>query len=267
MVSSRGPKTTGPIRTGSGSSGHGTARRARAASSVDLFAARARARRRRPWRRIAIGLAIAAVLVVVAWLVWFSPYLVVRHVEVEGVSGAEASAVSELAHVPIGQPLIRVDTAAISERVRGKVAIAEVRTGRSWPSTITITVRPRTPALVLKNSQGQLEVVDATGVTFGVVTEPPAGVPTVEASSSSGESKDALKAALSLIRTLPADLEAQVSAINVSSANLVTFTLGGVQVTWGGADEPQRKIQILRALLKTSPQAIDVSAPDTPTTR
>ena len=214
-----------------------------------------------------MALVVAAVIAGVGWLVWFSPYLVVRQVEVEGVSGADAAAVTEIAKVPIGQPLARVDTAAISERVRGKVSIAEARTSRSWPDAVTITVRPRVPALVLKNSQGQLEVVDATGVSFGVVPEPPAGVPLVEASSTSGESKDALKAALSLIRTLPDDLAAQVSSINVSSANLVTFTLGGVQVTWGGADEPQRKVQVLRALLKTGPEMIDVSAPDTPTTR
>lgn len=267
-VSPGRPRKGGPARTASTTHGaHGLARRGGTASSAELFAARAKANRRRPWRRIAIALVAAALAAGAVWLLWFSPYLVVRQVEVEGVSGSEAAAVSDLAEVPLGEPLMRVDTAAISERVRGQVAIAEARTSRSWPSTVTITVRPRTPALVLKNSQGQLEVVDASGIAFGVVPEAPHGVPLVEAASEAGRSKEALKAALSLIRTLPADLAGQVSAINVSSANLVTFTLGQVQVTWGGADQPERKIQVLRALLKTGPAGIDVSAPDTPTTR
>ena len=93
------------------------------------------------------------------------------------------------------------------------------------------------------------------------------GVPLVTASSDAGSSKEALKAALSLIRALPADLADQITTISVSSANLVTFKLGEVDVVWGGADQPTRKVAILRALLKTGPTAIDVSAPDTPVTR
>ncbi len=237
------------------------------ASSVDRFAARARARRRAPWRRVLIGLLAAAIMAGVVWLLWFSPYVVVRDVHVEGVGGDEAAAVENVAKVPLGQPMMQVDTGAITDRVRGRLTVAEARTSRSWPATITITVRPRTPALVLKNSQGQLEVVDATGVVYDQVGAPPAGVPLVTASSDAGSSKEALKAALSLIRALPADLADQITTISVSSANLVTFKLGEVDVVWGGADQPTRKVAILRALLKTGPTAIDVSAPDTPVTR
>ena len=53
----------------------------------------------------------------------------------------------------------------------------------------------------------------------------------------------------------------------MSTANLVSFTLGGVDVVWGGADEAERKLAILQALLPTKPGVIDVSAPDTPVTR
>ena len=148
-----------------------------------------------------------------------------------------------------------------------RITVAEARTTRSWPHTITIDVRPRVAALVLKNPEGQLEVVDATGVKFGAVETAPSGIPVVTAESAEGAERDALKAALSLVRALPRDLSDQVGTITVSSANLVTFTIGEVAVTWGGADEPQRKVEILRALLKTGPTEVDVSAPDTPTTR
>ena len=53
----------------------------------------------------------------------------------------------------------------------------------------------------------------------------------------------------------------------MSTANLVSFTLGGVDVVWGGADAADRKLRILEALLPTDPAVIDVSAPDTPVTR
>ena len=55
--------------------------------------------------------------------------------------------------------------------------------------------------------------------------------------------------------------------MRVSSANLVTFTLGKRTVVWGGGEESVRKVAILEALLPTKAKVIDVSAPDTPVTR
>ena len=53
----------------------------------------------------------------------------------------------------------------------------------------------------------------------------------------------------------------------MSSADLVTFTLGSRTVVWGSGEESTRKVAILRALLRTKAKVIDVSAPDTPVTR
>lgn len=97
--------------------GRGVRAHAERASSVDRFAARARARRRAPWRRVLIGLLAAAIMAGVIWLLWFSPYVVVRDVHVEGVGGEEAAAVENVAKVPLGQPMMQVDTGAITDRV------------------------------------------------------------------------------------------------------------------------------------------------------
>ena len=58
-----------------------------------------------------------------------------------------------------------------------------------------------------------------------------------------------------------------MSGIKVSSANLITFTLGSRTVVWGGGEDSARKVAILTALLRTKAKVIDVSAPDTPVTR
>jgi cell division protein FtsQ len=79
--------------------------------------------------------------------------------------------------------------------------------------------------------------------------------------------RDALLAALTVVRALPEDLERQVSSVTVSSAELVTFTLGPRTVVWGGGEGTDRKVAILRALLRTGASVVDVSAPDTPVTR
>ena len=54
----------------------------------------------------------------------------------------------------------------------------------------------------------------------------------------------------------------------VSSANLVTLKLGKVTVVWGGASEPQLKVEVMTVLLgQKGVRTIDVSAPRTPVTR
>ncbi len=122
---------------------------------------------------------------------------------------------------------------------------------RSWPRTLVVDVVPRVPAIVVKNPRGRLQVVDATGVTFGEVAAAPRGVPVVTATGSRSMTPEALQAALALLRDLPEDLSARVSAVTVSSADLVTFTMRGRTVVWGGEDQHELKIRVLRALLTT----------------
>ncbi|HYN68499.1 MAG TPA: FtsQ-type POTRA domain-containing protein [Ornithinibacter sp.] len=236
-------------------------------SSANRFRERALSNRRRPWRRAFLVVLAAAALALVVWVVGWSTWLGVDQVEVTGVTGAEAAAVVTLVDVPVGTPLARVDTEAVGSAVRERVTIAEVSVRRSWPGTLTVEVVPRSAALVVRNPQGRLEVVDAEGVSFGTVRAAPKGVPVVTATGTEGTTREALQSSLALLEALPADLATAVSGIKVSSANLITFTLGSRTVVWGGGEDSARKVAILTALLATKAKVIDVSAPDTPVTR
>lgn len=246
---SRGPRSTG------------------LASSRDRFAHRALAARWRPWRLA--GWATLGVVLVIAlvWVVAFSPLLVVRRVEVVGVPTSEVAAIRALADVPLGEPLARVDDGAIAHRVRQRATLADVSIERSWPSTLVIHASPRVPFLVVKNPQGQLHVVDADGLAYTQVDKAPRGVPVVNAANKEALSTDALKAAVSVVRVLPSSLQRRVSNVTVSGANLVTLRIGPTTVVWGGMSEPEKKLDIMTALLTQRPKVIDVSAPDTPVTR
>lgn len=239
----------------------------RFAAADPRFQERALERRRRPWRRALWVLGSLVVVGALVWLTFWSPVLAVRTIEVSGLTGADRTAVAGLVGVEKGTPLARVDLDAVEQRVRTRRTIAEVSVERGWPSTLLVRTVSRQPALVLKNPQGQLEVVDSTGISYDTVKTPPAGIPVVTAASPKGTTQPALEAALSVVSVLPPALAGQVSAIEVSTVNLVSFTLGGVTVVWGGSDEPERKLQILQVLLPTNPAVIDVSAPDTPVTR
>jgi cell division protein FtsQ len=237
------------------------------ASSATRFRDRAVSHRRRPWRRALVVVLVLAILAGATWVVGWSGLLAVREVQVTGVGGAEREAVTALVEVPEGTPLVRVDTAAVEARVRERITVAEVSVRRAWPGTLAVRVVPRTAAIVVRDPEGRLEVVDATGVAFGVVSSAPEGVPVVTATGSKGTTPEALRTSLAVLEALPADLADEVSTVKVSSADLATFTLGKRTVVWGGAEDAERKVAIIRALLTTKAKVIDVSAPDTPVTR
>ncbi|KQU70988.1 hypothetical protein ASD62_04630 [Phycicoccus sp. Root563] len=237
------------------------------ASSAARFQRRAQDVRRRPLRLLLWSGGTLVVLGLLIWLVAFSPVLAVRTVEVVGVPASEVAPIRALARVPLGEPLARVDQDLVAARVAERATVADVSIERSWPSTLVIHASPRVPFLVVKNPQGQLKVVDAEGVAYAQVTTAPAGVPTVNAASEAALSRDALGAAVSVVKVLPAGLQHRVSNVTVSSANLVTLKLGKTTVVWGGNNDPERKLAIMTALLRSAPKVIDVSAPDTPVTR
>jgi cell division protein FtsQ len=231
------------------------------------FERRAASVRRRPKTLLAVVAGLVVLLGVLVWLVGFSSVLATRSVTVTGLGDpGEQEVVVAAAAVPIGTPLARVDTGGAVDRVAKIPTVASVSVSRSWPSTVVVSVQRKVPVLAIKNPQGQLQVVDASGVPFEVVSALPAGVAQVNAASDVPD-PEGIKAAISILQLLSPERRAQVSGVTVTSADLVTLQLGQVSVVWGGIADGPKKLAVLEALLRTNPAVVDVSAPDTPITR
>jgi cell division protein FtsQ len=241
------------------------------ASSRTRFERRAAAARRRP--RLVAGVLVAVLLVVglVAWLGWFSSVLTASRVEVHGVSPAAAGQVRAVAQVPLGGPLMRVDTDAVTARLLAGRSWSSVSVGRSLPDTVVVTVTPRVAVLAVRNPRGEVDVVDRDGFTFRTVGSAPAGVPLVS-SGAAQVTKAGVDAALAALGSLAPDLRADVSGISVSAADQVSFTVKAKgekrkTVVWGGADNGPRKAELVKILLTQPGATIDVSVPSSPVTR
>jgi cell division protein FtsQ len=241
------------------------------ASSRTRFERRAAAARRRP--RLVAGVLVAVLLVVglVAWLGWFSSVLTASRVEVHGVSPAAAGQVRAVAQVPLGGPLMRVDTDAVTARLLAGRSWSSVSVGRSLPDTVVVTVTPRVAVLAVRNPRGEVDVVDRDGFTFRTVGSAPAGVPLVSAGAAQ-VTKAGVDAALAALGSLAPDLRADVSGISVSAADQVSFTVKAKgekrkTVVWGGADNGPRKAELVKILLTQPGATIDVSVPSSPVTR
>ncbi len=240
------------------------------ASARARFERRALAARRRPKLIAAAAVVVVLVAGVVVWLGWFSTLVVVEHVEVRGVPAAQVPAIRKAAAVPMGVPLMRVDTAEVRERLERDRTLRDISVSRELPSTIVVTGVPRVAVLAVRNPKGQVEVVDADGVVFRTVAKAPAGVPLVTAGSEL-VTASGLRAALQALAVLSPALRAEVSGMTVTAADHVTFTLnlksGSRTVIWGGLGEARTKARLVEILIEEPGRTIDVSVPDSPVTR
>jgi cell division protein FtsQ len=236
-------------------------------SAQARFDARAARVRRRPWLFLGAFTVVLGLLAGGVWLVEFSPVLVTRTVRVEGVPQGDVAGIVRQAAVPMGTPLVKVDTATISRRVIQSVALAKVTVSRSYPNTVLILATRRVPVLAVKNPQGQVQVVDSQGVAYATVGSAPKGVPLVD-TVEDPSSLESLRAAMTVLQALSPQQRSQVSNVTVKGPNMVTFKLGSVTVLWGGASEPELKVQVMTALMRQKDvRTIDVSAPRTPVVR
>jgi cell division protein FtsQ len=228
-----------------------------------------------PGRRTAL-LALIVLTVLLGggtWAVYGSSWFRATTVSVTGNGVLTADEVERAAAVPLGGPLISVDTDAVRKRLlKALPRIDRVDVAHSWPHTVTVKVTERTPSAVLRNGGGFTEV-DRGGVRFATVPRAPAGVPLVQLAPVGSASLQhfgttrLLRSAIAVSGDLPDSLRGQATAIRVRSYDGITVELTrGREVVWGSAEDGARKAAVLSALTKAEPHAthFDVSAPTAP---
>ncbi|MEU4236585.1 FtsQ-type POTRA domain-containing protein [Actinoplanes sp. NPDC026619] len=236
-------------------------------SSARRFMARARQRRLRavlPW---AIAAGVALVIGGLVWVVYGTPLLSVRNVQVVGVQFLTPLQVEEAAAVPMEEPLARLDLDAVRGRVRGLAAVDRVTVRRSWPSTLVVEVVERTPVAAVPTAPGRLTLIDASGVPYREVSRQPDGLPLLR-TTTPGPADVNTRSALTVLGALSADLREQLVEISAAAPAQIKLQLTKDRlVLWGDDTESTLKSQVATVLLKKADKQIDVSAPSVPTIR
>jgi cell division protein FtsQ len=227
-------------------------------------------------RRLAVLLAATATAGAIAWLFYGSSWLRVTTVTVGGTRTLTAAQVRAAADVPLGGPLVSVDTDAVARRLRARLRrVDAVDVGRSWPHTVTLTVTERTPSALIPGGDGRFTEVDDDGVRYATVTTAPRGVPllrfapspTATSSTRFFGTERLLRAGVEVAENLPPAVRRDATIVTVRGYDSVTVELIGARtVTWGSPEEGERKAAALTALLKAVKGATnyDVSAPTAP---
>ncbi|MEB3367012.1 cell division protein FtsQ/DivIB [Saccharopolyspora mangrovi] len=215
------------------------------------------------WRRFLLP-GLLAVATIGFLVVYFSPLLGVRAVQVEGNRSLDSDAVVKAAEVAEGTPMLRVDPEQIREHLHALPKVADAQAVLDWPSTVRIQVTERAPAAYFRATDG-VRLLDVAGVPFETVADPPTGVPELRAPKASADDP-ATRAALSVLVALPVPVRAEVTAVHAQSQNDIRLELnGGRSVDWGSVKDTERKALILPPLLTRPGKVYDVTTPALPT--
>ncbi len=231
------------------------------------FLDRVRAARRLDRRPVLLAALAAVAVVALLAFAYAGPLLVVRTATVTGPSLPREELVRAAAGIRLGQPLAQVDTRGMSERVSALPFVEHVDVSRSWPSTLRLVVTVRQPAAVVQVPGGGYQVVDATGVPFAASAAPLRGRPVIAVGLAPAQ-RPALRAALTVIASLPPDVRATVGVVSATTPDDVRFKVGSATVVWGGTDDSDRKAAVFAALRRSEKATVyDLSSPETPVLR
>jgi cell division protein FtsQ len=226
------------------------------------------------WKTVLFGLAAVAIVAGVAWALLGSRLLVVRSVQVTG-AGSQVSRAQVLAaaRIPAGLPLIRVDTAAVEQRVDGIQRVQSTQVSRNWPSTVVISVRLRTPVFAVA-VPGGYALVDAYGVNVRDSARRPPRLPLLQLTTGTDGAaglsslRPMASAGAAVLRELPPRIARRVAVVSAPTPAEVSLQLAnGAVIVWGDASRSAEKAKELALLMRTHARLYDVSAPATAVTQ
>jgi cell division protein FtsQ len=230
--------------------------------------------RRVGWKGVFFGLAAVAIVAGVAWALLGSRLLVVRSVQVTG-TGPQVSRAQVLAaaRVPAGLPLIRLNTAAVAQRVGGIRQVQSAQVSRNWPSTVVISVRLRTPVFAVA-ARGGYALVDAYGVDVRDSARRPPRLPLLQLTAGTGGAaglsslRPVARAGAAVLRELPPGIARRVAVVSAPTPWEVSLRLAnGAVIVWGDTSRSAEKARELALLMRTHARRYDVSAPGTAVTQ
>jgi cell division protein FtsQ len=229
----------------------------------------ARRRRSPRWKVLFVTLLVIGVLGTAAWVLLGSRLLVARHIDVVGARLVPRDRVLAVARVRLGEPLIRLDSGAVRDRVEAVPEVERARVERRWPATVRIVIRERTPIAAVQQDNRFLQI-DRYGVTVLTSASRPRGLPLLTVASPVS-SDPSLRAGLAVIGSLPPWLSHRVAGVQARSPEAVTLRLEeGITIVWGAPESASDKLRLLHGMLgstqRHAARTIDVSSPEVVTT-
>lgn len=249
-------------------------------------------------RRLGVLVAIVVVLAGGGIALYYSNLFTIDGVAVKGVSHLTSQDMQQLAGVPDGTTLLRVDTSSIKQSLLKDAWVKDVAVHRVFPHTLELDVTERSIMAVVEvpttnaksfvpwaiasdgmwlmpipaqdSKEGRLtspqvytdaaQVLHITDVPYS--TKPVVGAYCTDAS---------IKNALDIVTGMTTELASRVTAVKATEPESTTLTIkDGPDIVFGTADDIREKERVCLEIMKQHPEGvayINVRTVDRPTWR
>lgn len=195
-----------------------------------------------------------ALLLLAPWVLFASPLLRVRGVEVAGAEHTKVGDVVRAAQLGDGDNLLLLSSDEVMQNVGALPWVSSVEVDRMLPGTVRIRIEERRPALVLSlgaarwtiDARGRVLESGTTSSDLPVLAGVQVGTVSPGVDLKTAEAKGAMR----VWRSLPAGLARGMEAIFAPTVERITLVLAdGTQVRYGAPERMASKNEVLLALL------------------
>ncbi|MDO5618449.1 cell division protein FtsQ/DivIB [Kocuria sp.] len=206
---------------------------------------------------------------VLAWVIFFSPLLAVRSIEVQGAQLTDSQEVSQHLEQFQGVPMTRISERDVMDSLGDLPQVRSVHVMTMPNNTLVVELTERVPVAAVQDG-ASWALVDHEGTVLRTVEDPAdLNVPVIEGGTEILGSEDFTFVA-DVLSTLPSALLEQVSSAQAESNSTVVLELdGGITVRWGDSSRGALKAEVLAQLVEAGAatgavSVYDVSSPEHP---
>lgn len=212
--------------------------------------------RRRSSKRLIKAIVILFILSgLIAFLV-YSPLFTLKHVVVSGNRCLTQQEITMIAGVNIGEPLFKLETGEVSQRLLHDLRIESAVVKRVMPDTLEIAINERTPLATIACDYGYLDF-DRQGkviasyrnlkkMTIPMIT----GVKMHDLYVGDDNSDETINQILKFLDALDVESMNQISEINIANNDAITiYTINAVQIRLGKIERMDEKIKLTQDFL------------------
>jgi cell division protein FtsQ len=232
--------------------------------------------RRRPWGGIVtltvMGMAVGA------WAVASSPVFDIREVRVKGNQHLSESEVERLAGIGSDANLLTLPARRVARSLARNPWVLWVDVGRSFPSTVVLTIEERSPVAWVRQPDG-VAVVAGDGMVLSRrvgAPKPPRGLVAIGRSHDPlrpGARLTGLEGQLAVAASLPPDLRGKAIRASLKGGEILLELADGTEVLYGQPGSlPQKNAALAKVLRWARNQGaqlayVDLRVPGNPAVR
>lgn len=231
---------------------------------------------------VIIGVIVA---LVAGWAALYnSPAFSIESVQVNGVEHLTSDEMAQLAAVPSGSTLLRVDTDTIASRVKQSSWVEDVKINRVFPSTLEINVTERSVMAIVEMPNKSGTTTKSWAIAedrIWLMPIPDAGTEAAQTTSSKiyedaesvvhivdlpfgtvaeiGQecSDETVNNAITILQEMTTELADQVTKISAAStAETSLFLENGIEIAFGSAENIRDKERTILKIMEDNPDGV-----------